>query len=201
MTVLKTVETSVPSSVYELRDAALLIWLIEMSKSDYFKGWNTISEWMETVLCHFQNIADGKVSFSTEGKPADKLLKGYIVHHAKYGAGIVEDIISTRTGSNSGDMATVNFDEYGVKKFPIPDSLKFFLVLSEVSTLSSEAIKKTMTCEIYDYEEWLSALTIINKNKEYLGDSLYNAVFELLVEKIGLKAKFVEDRFKEKGWD
>ena len=57
-----------------------------------------------------------------------------------------------------------------------------------------------MTCNINDYQEWLTALEVLNENKKLLGDNLHNAIFDLLIEKIGLKAKFVEDRFKEKGW-
>ena len=200
LTVLKAVEMAAPSSVSEFRDAALLIWLVEMSNSDYFKGWNTISEWTETVLTHFQNVAEGKITGSTQGKPAEKLLKGYTVSHTKYGIGTVEDIVSSGTGTHSSKMAMINFEEYGVKKFPIPDALKYFLVLSETSICSSEEIKGSMTCDINDYQEWLTALEIINENKELFGDNLHNAIFELLIEKIGLKAKFVEDRFKEKGW-
>ena len=200
LTVLKAIEMAAPSSVSELRDAAMLIWLVELSNSDYFKDWNTISEWTEVVLAHFQNIAEGNITDSLQGKPAEKLLKGYIVSHSKYGIGVVEDIVSSGTGIHSSKMATINFDECGVKKFPVPDALKHFLVLSETSASSSEEIKGSMTCDINDYKEWLTALEIINDNKELLGNNLHNAIFELLIEKIGLKAKFVEDRFKEKGW-
>lgn len=200
LTVLKAVELAVPLSVSEFRDAALLIWLIEISNSDYFKGWKTISEWTETVLVHFQNVAEGKIAGPMQSKPAEKLLKGYTVSHTKYGVGIVEDIVSSGTGSHSSKTALIKFDDYGVKKFPIPDALKHFLVLSETSVYSIDEIKGSMTCDINDYKEWLIAQEIINENKGLLGDNLYNAIFELLIEKIGLKAKFVEDRFKEKGW-
>jgi hypothetical protein len=53
----------------------LLIWLVELSNSGYFKGWNTISEWTEAILAHFQNVAEGKITGSIQGKPAEKLLK------------------------------------------------------------------------------------------------------------------------------
>ena len=200
LTVLKAVEMATPSSISDFRDAALLIWLVELSNSGYFKGWNTISEWTEAILAHFQNVAEGKITGSIQGKPAEKLLKGYTVSHTKYGIGVVEDVVSSGTGTHSSKMAIIKFEEYGVKKFPIPDALKHFLVLSETSTSSSEEIKGSMTCDINDYKEWLTALEIINENKGLLGDNLHNAIFELLIEKIGLKAKFVEDRFKEKGW-
>ena len=189
-----------PLSISEFRDAALLIWLIKISKSQYFKGWNSISEWTKTVLTHFQNIAEGKILGSMQGKPAEKLLKGYTVFHSKYGKGIVENIISWGTGTHTGEMAEIHFDDYGIKKFFIPEALKHFFVLSEAAFYPSDAIKGSMTCDISDYKEWLTALETINENKELLGDNLHNAIFELLIEKIGLKAKFVEDRFKEKGW-
>lgn len=193
---LKAAEMAIPLSVSELRDVSILIWLIELSKSDYFKGWNTVSEWTATVLEHFKKLAEGKLSVSFQGKPADKILKGYTVSHSKFGIGMVEEIVP----SGSGEMAMINFGECGIKKFPLPASLKFFLVLSETSNSPSEEIKSSMTCEISDYDEWLSALALIDENKECLGESLHNAIFELLLEKIGLKAKFVKERFKEKGW-
>ena len=171
-----------------------------MSKSDYFRSWNTITEWTEAVLSHFQNIAEGKISGSIQGKPVEKLLKGDTVYHNKFGIGVVESIDPSVTGFDSGKKATINFEEYGMKKFPIPDALKFFSILSETPSLSCEEIKSSLTCEINDYEEWLTALKTINENKECLGDTLHNSIFDLLINKIGLKAKFVEDRFKEKGW-
>lgn len=199
--VLKTVELAELSSFSELRDTSLLIWLIDISKSDYFNSWNTIKKWTESILCHFQNIAEGKITSSSFEKPVNNLLKGNIVFHKRLGRGVVENIISSVSGTNSFEMAVICFDKHGIKKFPLPDSLKFFLVVDEKSAFSSEDIKNSMTCDINNYDEWLSALVVINENKERLGDSLHNAIFELLIEKIGLKAKFVEDRFKEKGWD
>jgi len=196
LNVLKTVEMAIPSSISELRDVALLIWLIEISQSVYFKSWNTITEWTTAVLGHFQNMAEGKLSLLDQGKPADKLLKGYTISHAKFGIGVVENIVP----SGSGKMATINFEKVGEKKFHLPDSLKFFMLLSETSAISGEETKNSMTCDINDYDEWLYALEIINKSKDHLGEALHNAIFELLIEKIGLKAKFVKDRFVEKGW-
>ena len=193
LTVLKTVEIAISSSISEFRDATLLIWLLELSNSEYFKGWETVTEWTKAVLNHFQNIAEGK----NTGKSAEKLLKGYTVFHTDYGKGIVIDI-SSRNGTTS--LAKVKFDKHGLKMFPIPQTLKSFLVISESSPILSEDIKSSMTCDINNYEDWLTALEIINKNKVILGDNLHNSIFQLLMNIIGLKAKFVEDRFKEKGW-
>lgn len=201
LTILKTVEMAVPSFISDCRDAALLIWLIELVNSGYFKEWNTISEWAEIVLKHFQNLVEGKIKPQMQGGAAEKLLKGYTVSHSKYGIGVVEDIVSSEAGTHSRKIAVIKFDEYGVKHFPIPDALKYFIVVSETASYPGEDNNVPMTCDINDYSEWITALEIINKNKDILGNTLYNAIFELLIEKIGLKAKFVEDRFKEKGWD
>ena len=73
--------------------------------------------------------------------------------------------------------------------------------LSATPLPSSEEIRQSITCEINSYAEWISALSISNQYKEYLGDALYHIVFDLLLDKIGLKAVFVENRFKEKGWN
>ena len=200
-TVLKTVEKALPLSNSEFRDAALLIWLIDISESQYFNNWSKIKEWTEIILFHFKNITEDEFTASKPGTPAIKLLKGYIINHEKFGTGVVEDIIIPKAGSNFKKMVLVKFDQYGKKKFPIPESLKFFSVISETELPASGEIKDSITCDITNYEEWLTALKIINDNKERLGKALYDAIFELLIEKIGLKAKFIETRFKEKGWN
>lgn len=98
-------------------------------------------------------------------------------------------------------MAVVEFELYGEKKFPLPDSLKFFSILSEHEAPPADEVKSSIQCNINGYSEWLSALQSIHIHKEYLGTSLYNTVYSLLLSKLGLKPKFVEDRFKEKGWN
>jgi hypothetical protein len=77
------------------------------------------------------------------------------VSHTKYGIGVVRGCCFFGTGTHSSKMAIIKFEEYGVKKFPIPDALKHFLVLSETSTSSSEEIKGSMTCDINDYKNGL----------------------------------------------
>lgn len=201
LTVLKAVEMAYPASISEFKDVALLIWLIEISNSDYFNGWPKIKEWTEFVLSHFKEMAEGKSSGGHEPKPATKLEQGYTVFHKQYGRGIVRSILQTSSSGKVSHMAMVEFEQQGEKKFPLPDSLKFFSIVSEHEIPSTDEVKSSIQCNIDGYSEWLSALQSIHTHKEYLGISLYNTIYSLLLSKLGLKPKFVEDRFKEKGWN
>ena len=201
-TVLKTVEMAYPKSISEFKDAALLIWLMEISTSNYFKDWTKIKKWTECVLLHFQEMVDEKSFGLNEPKPALSLNSGYIVLHKQYGRGVVRSIHKTSIRGKVSCMAMVEFDVHGVKKFPLPDSLKFFSIISEQEDLSSvDKLKSPIQCNIDGYSEWLAALQLINEHKEYLGVSLYNTIYNLLLSKLGLKPKFIEDRFKETGWN
>lgn len=201
LTVLKTIDCIYPLNVKQVRDIALLVWLIEIANSEYFKSWEIISEWLEAVKKHFDNVIHGNVMSEIKTKPAVQIKKGYTVAHVKYGYGIVDEIKSTALNGAVSEMATVRFENYGEKKFPLPDALKYFTVLSETPLERSEAVKNSLQCNINSYSEWLAALTVINEYKDYLGIELHEVIYELLLAKIGLKPKFVEARFKEKGWD
>ena len=97
-------------------------------------------------------------------------------------------------------MVIVHFELYGEKKFPLPDSLKFFSIISEGQVTSSEEINATIQCNISSYSEWVLSLQIVERYKDKLGINLYSIMQDLLLAKIGLKSKFIEDRIKEKGW-
>lgn len=198
--VLNTVSDAFPEKISTLTDASLLIWLIEIMNDNYFKNWTTIIQWGEAVKDHFTDMAEGIFSSNQPPRPADKLLKGYVVSHAKYGEGNVTDIVDTNDNSKATQMAIIDFLQYGVKKFPIPNSLKFFEIISERAITSKEDVKQIIECNVDSYSEWVTALESINRNKDYLGSNLYEIIYERLLSMIGLKAKFVEDRFKEKGW-
>ena len=200
LTVLKAVEMAYPEKISELRDAALLIWLIEISNSDHFKDWPKIKEWTEFVLSHFKEMAEGKPFGVHEPRPASKLDIGYTVLHKQYGKGVVRSILQSSSAGKVSHMALVEFELHGEKKFPLPDSLGVFSILSEHEISSEDEVKSLIECNINGYFEWLSALQSIYTHKEYLGISLYNIIYNLLLAKLGLKPKFVEDRFKEKGW-
>lgn len=182
----------------QFTDTSLLIWLIEIKNSNYFKSWDVVSEWTAAVRQHFDDMAHGKMPGEAEGKPATNLRPGYIISHAKFGRGRVKDVVV----SGGLKTAIVLFDNFmDTKKFPLPDALKYFKVISITPAIASEKIKHSMVCNIGSYSEWLSALKIIKENESYLGKELHEIIFDLLLAKIGLKSKFIETRFKEKGWD
>lgn len=128
---LKAVESSYPAGISALTDTALLIWLLEISHSEYFRNWHLIQDWTAALLTHFREIAEENTEQLREPKPAAKL--------------------------------------------PIQ-------------------------CSVDGFPEWLSAMQIMNAQRQTLGETLYNAIYGLLLSKLGLKPKFVEDRLKEMGW-
>lgn len=194
--VFATMYASYPNDVGGYRDVALLLWLIEIARSDYFALWPKVHEWVAAMQMHFDNLIHGKTDAETEIRPATSLKKGYVVSHVKYGRGIVVSI----DDEGNHQYAKVFFDANNEKKFPIPDGLKFFKIISEKSGESLEEIKGSITCNIDNYEDWLNSLVIINSNKAIIGDDLYDVIYDKLLSKIGLKAKFIQDRLKEKGW-
>ncbi len=115
--------------------------------------------------------------------------------HSSFGKGIVTEI------QDGGKYAQVEFEEVGIKLFPLPNSLKFLKILSEKQGISSGEIRNLIVCDISNYDEWLVALSILNTNKTVLGEDLYNAIYDLLLSQIGLKTKYIKDRLREKGWD
>lgn len=198
--ILKTVDILVHSKAINIKDTAILLGLLEIIDSEYFKSWSKLREWTDFLHEYFADKVCENQSIKLEFHPATGLKKDYIVLHTKYGQGIVRQIQPFKTSNKISQMATVEFKLHGEKKFPIPDSLKYFKVVDEKSLLSSDEIQNSIECNINSYEEWLSTLVLINRHKEYLGTELYRIIYELLLAKLGLKAKFVQERFKEKGW-
>ena len=129
-----------------------------------------------------------------------KMLQGYVVSHNRFGEGIVTGIVDARNDANLSQLAIVDFEKFGIKKFPLPASLQYFTILSEKMAVSEEDVKRSIECNIESYSEWVTALESINRNKDYIGLNLYEIIYERLLSTIGLKAKYIEDRFKEKGW-
>lgn len=198
--VLDYVSDVFPERISTLTDAAVLIWLIEIMNDDYFKNWPTIIQWADAVKKHFTDMAEGNTPTAQPPKPADKMLQGYVVSHNRFGEGIVTGIVDARNDANLSQLAIVDFEKFGIKKFPLPASLQFFTILSEKMAVSEEDVKRSIECNIESYSEWVTALESINRNKDYIGLNLYEIIYERLLSTIGLKAKYIEDRFKEKGW-
>ena len=200
LSALKAVDLAYPAAVSEFRDAALLIRMIEISHSDYFKDWPKVKEWTDAVLSHFRKMSE-KTAELHEPKPAVKLEKGDTVLHRTYGSGVVCALQRTYSNGKPACVAVVSFELYGEKRFPLPDSLKFFSIVSEQKEASAAAAKSSIQCNVDSYSEWLSALQSIYTYKEYLGTGLYHTLYDLLLSKLGLKPRFVEERLKEKGWN
>lgn len=198
--VLKTVEILVCSKVENIKDTAILLGLLEVVDSEYFKLWPKLREWTDLVCQYFANKVCRNQSNKLEFQPATDLKKDYAVLHTKYGKGIVRQIQFLKTSNSISQIATIEFELHGEKKFPIPNSLKYFKIINEKSVLSSDENEDAIECNVSSYEEWLSALVLINRHKEYLGAELHKIMYELLLAKLGLKVKFVQERFKEKGW-
>lgn len=200
LSALKAVDLAYPAAISEFKDAALLIQMIEISHSDYFKDWPKVKEWTDAVLSHFKKMSEETAGLH-EPKPAIKLEKGDTVLHRTYGLGVVCSLQRTYSNGKPAYVAVVSFERYGEKRFPLPDSLKFFSIVSEREASSAAAAKASIQCNVGSYSEWLSALQSIYVYKEYLGAGLYHTLYGLLLSKLGLKPRFVEERLKEKGWN
>ena len=186
-----------PGRIPEYTDISIILWLIEMARSEVFVIWPQIPKWLAAMVEHFDNLIHGKESMMGEPKPAHTLEEGYVVSHEKYGRGVVKKLSEAKLGK----YVYVDFDEYGEKQFPIPNSLKFFRILRESQGNSATGLKESITCSICGYEEWVAAFTVLNSSKTILGNDLYETINDMLLAKIGLKAKFINDRLKERGWD
>ena len=195
--VFEAMNKAFPERISEFKDITLVLWLTEMIKSDYFLIWPQVSKWLNAMIDHFTNLINGRETTLMEPKPADTLSEGNVVSHIKYGRGIVTEIDVEK----GGKYANIEFDEHGEKKFPIPNSLQFFKIISEKAGMSGAEIRSSIECNIQGYDEWIAALTILNTNKVILGEDLYNAIYDRLLSQIGLKTKFIHDRMREKGWE
>ena len=193
--VFKAMNTAYPDGVADFKDVTLLLWIIEISNSDYYVVWPQIHNWLKAVKEHFDNLIHGRETSQNHPKTANELNVGNVVLHSTFGKGVVTEL------SGGGKYAKVEFDEVGLKEFPLPNGIKFLKVISEKQGITSDEIRRLIVCDISSYDEWLVALSILNTNKVTLGEDLYNAIYDLLLAHIGLKTKYIKDRLREKGWD
>jgi hypothetical protein len=61
--------------------------------------------------------------------------------------------------------------------------------------------KNAVNCTIDCYNLWLEALLILERFGDTIDKAVYNVAFELVISKLGLKAKFVSERLRERGWN
>ena len=201
LTTLQTVEKKYPKEIHTLRDFSVLIWLLKIANTEYFRGWENITIWTQTVKKHFDDLVHGKFPGDEEPTPAKDLQTGNIVLHSTYGRGQVQAINITNAIGRTSKMATIKFEEHGTKNFPLPGSLQFFKLLKKTGELEGGDIKSFLSVSIGSYLEWLDALKTIERYKDYLGNDLHGFIYELLLAKLGIKPRFVEERFKDKGWN
>lgn len=167
-----------------------------MTTSGWFEGWQAVENYKNKLLSHFEALAGGENPYLPKPKPATDLQIGDFVRHTSFGDGYVKN----RTSSASGVMVEIDFDGIGSKKFNIPAALKYFKLLGSQKSLSPEATRASIVCNIESYREWIECLKILYDNALSVSQNLYGCIYDLLMANLGLKSKFVLERFQEKGW-
>lgn len=201
LSTLQMIDQKYPKQIHTLRDFSVLIWLLKITNTEYFRGWENITTWTQSVKKHFDDLVHGKFPGDEEPTPAKDLQTGNIVLHSTYGRGQVQAINITNAIGRTSKMATIKFEEHGTKNFPLPGSLQFFMLLKKTGELEGGDIKSFLSVSIDSYLEWLDALKTIERYRDYLGKDLHDFIYELLLAKLGIKPRFVEERFKDKGWN
>lgn len=192
---LSEVEKIVKGKELECFDLGLLLTLTEINFSSYFKGWDTISQWWNSLFKHFNSIANG------EGLGVEKKISmadftiNQRVRHDKYGTGKV-----TGTRKASGEtMADIMFDGGKTISFKLDIAIKFFSLEKE-SKYTPEELKEKLFIAPIEYGEWLAYLSVMETYDHMYSKKLCDIINDLLYSKIGLKTKFILDRIKENGW-
>lgn len=193
---LSEVEKIVKGKELECFDLGLLLTLTEIKFSSYFKGWDTISQWWNSLFKHFNSIANG------EGLGVEKKISmadftiNQRVRHDKYGTGKV-----TGTRKASGEtMADIMFDGGKTISFKLDIAIKFFSLEKE-SKYTPEELKEKLFIAPIEYGEWLAFLSIMEMYDHMYSPNLNKILNDLLYSKIGLKTKFIEERIKDNGWN
>lgn len=189
--------TSSKTKMKDLHDARILLSILDLENSNWFEGWSSIQTLRDTLLNHFESFAKGVFPYSDAPRHPKDLNIGDCVNHITFGKGKVT--LKERTAS--GCMITVSFPAHGVKKFIIPNSLDKFTIISNGSNTSGSTESTAIMCKVSGYNDWLECLTIMYHSSKYLSSVLYNAIYDDLMSNLGLKAKYIADRFNEKGWN
>lgn len=176
-------------------DIAILISLLDISTSPLFNGWEIVQSWIRELLDYYSELIIEKSFDVSSLKPIPDLREGIYVWHDHYKKGVV-----TKTFMIAAKKyAEIDFEECGKKKFSVYDNLGVFKKICDVADYGAFDGKQLLKCNISNYSEWLFALSTIENNKALLGNSLYNAIYEKLIAIIGLKPKYLADRFDMKG--
>lgn len=177
-------------------DLGLLLTLTEINFSSYFQGWNTISQWWNSMFKHFNCIANGEaLGVEKEISIADFTINQR-VKHDKYGFGKVTGIRNV-----SGEtIADIMFDGQKTISFKLDIAIKFFS-LEKKSKYTPEELKERLFIAPFEYGEWIAFLSIMETYDYMYSPNLNKILYDLLYSKIGVKSKFIEDRIKDNGWD
>ena len=196
---LETIE-SVMDDCSSCRDLSLLVWLTEIVNSEVFCGWETLEQWYEQLTEVFEKLCHNKPPVEVEPTDLKSLALNDVVSHDVFGQGSIESI----TNTPSGKQFSVRFQRCGVKKFMfVPSTMVHFkLIAREGANYAGEFVdyKNSITCTASDYAEWIDLLRVLNTYGKYFETDLFNLAFDLVTAQLGLKGKFVSDRFREKGW-
>ena len=193
--VFKSMNLIYPDGISKIKDVTQLLWLFEVANSDYFLIWPQVRIWINSLTDHFDKLIHGREINKKSFQTVTELNEGNVVLHSMYGKGIVTKIV------DKGKYAKIEFEDGIEKEFPLPNSLKFFKLLQATNETNVEDNKKLLSCNLSNYDEWISALSILNDNKKNIGEDLYAVIYDLLLAEIGLKSKFINDRLQEKGWN
>ena len=105
-------------------------------------------------------------------------------------------------------MYSINFVDYGVKKFQLnPKTVARFSLLSSGDADAPEGLldadydqRSTIVCDAKDFSDWIDMFQILNRYGSSFDKELFDVAFNSVSANLGLRGKFVLDRFKEKGW-
>lgn len=184
----------------QCRDVSLLLWMCDIEKSGLFIDWDIVTQWEKCLADLFTRLARNQSP--TDGETCacktDALKIGDKLIHSSNGSGVVETIGKTNTGT----IVSVRFAEDGqVKKYLFPASeVHFRKICSPSNNSSTTHYRESIVCEPESYEDWLMLSSLLHEHGKDLAPELSLTIFTLLSSCFGLKAKFVTDRFREKGW-
>lgn len=193
---LREIEEIINKKELDCFNLGLFLTLTEINFSSYFKGWDTISQWWNSLFKHFNSIANGEgLGVGKKISMADFTINQR-VRHDKYGTGKV-----TGTRKASGEtMADIMFDGGKTISFKLDIAIKFFSLEKE-SKYTPEELKEKLFIAPIEYGEWLAFLSIMEMYDHMYSPNLNKILNDLLYSKIGLKTKFIEERIKDNGWN
>ena len=193
--VLNEANGVVKQSKFVCYDIGILLSLIELSNSIYFRGWEKIAQWQQSFLEKFNKMANGEELEIPKSLTLNGLAVGQRIRHNIYGIGTIQTL-------SKGNIvkATVSFESGKTSEFQMNIAIKNF-TLAEDKVLTPTEILNMLFIQPKEYGEWISYLNVLRIYGDKLSKKLYNISMELLYSAIGIKSKFMMDRLQENGWE